>query len=80
MTPTTLIFQDTGPKHTAMRQYMIKALAGLAKKDPGFESELLDVPMQEDPKLASDILVKTGKGVMERLSFFFLCTLVVSYS
>ena len=69
MTPTTLIFQDTGPKHTAMRQYMIKALAGLAKKDPGFESELLDVPMQEDPKLASDILVKTGKG--GAIVFFF---------
>ena len=72
MTPTTLIFQDTGPKHTAMRQYMIKALAGLAKKDPGFQSELLDVPMQEDPKLASDILVKTGKG--GAIVFFFAYT------
>ena len=60
MTPTTLIFQDTGPKHTAMRKYMIKALAGLAKKDPGFQSDLLDVPIQEDPTLASDVLVKTG--------------------
>ena len=60
MTPTTLIFQDTGPKHTAMPKYMIKALAGLAKKDPGFQSDLLDVPIQEDPTLASDVLVKTG--------------------